>query len=105
MFIMNASFEIEKNYEYILEEKGKKDKLHLTDAKGIMAVERWRKEHTETVEYVMVSKWESEADFKKWITRDEHVNEHKDMNKKRKESEQLPYHVKKTLRSFEAIEN
>lgn len=105
MFIMNASFEIEKDYEYILEEKGKKDQQQLMVAKGIIAVERWRKEHTDRVEYVMVSKWESEADFKGWLTREEHVNEHKDMNKKRKESGERPYHIKKTLRSFEAIGN
>ncbi|MDQ0217788.1 antibiotic biosynthesis monooxygenase [Peribacillus cavernae] len=104
MFVMNASFEIEKEYEEILLEKGKKDKKELEAAKGIISVERWQKEHSETVEYVTVSKWESQADFKAWIARDEHVEEHKEMNIKRKESVQTPYKIKKTLRSFEVVE-
>ncbi|MDT3764768.1 antibiotic biosynthesis monooxygenase family protein [Priestia filamentosa] len=103
MFVMNASFEIDKEHEDRLAHKAKKNKQEILEADGVVSFECWRKEHRETVEYVFVSKWEKQEDFKAWISREEHVEEHKEMNKKKK-VEEPAVKIKKTLRSFETLE-
>jgi len=102
MFVNTATFEIEKAYEERLVKKREKDKEKLAEAKGLISFECWKRENTEMVEFVYVSKWESQADFKAWISREDHVNEHKEMNKKRKENPQPDQvKMKKTLRAYE----
>lgn len=106
MFVNTATFEIEKAYEERLVKKREKDKAQLAQAKGILSFECWRRENKDTVEFVYVSKWESQDAFKAWISRDEHVNEHKEMNKRKKETEQTEQvKMKKTLRAFELYDS
>ncbi len=105
MFVMNASFEIETEHEDRLRAKAEKSKAENTHAPGIRSFEVWRKDHGQTVEYLFVSKWDSEADFKAWISREAHVEEHKAMHKHRKENpETVQVKMKKTLRSYEVLE-
>ncbi|MFC4619535.1 antibiotic biosynthesis monooxygenase family protein [Camelliibacillus cellulosilyticus] len=103
MFVMNASFETDKKYEDKLRVKAQKNKGDIQKAEGNISFECWRKDHGDTVEYVFVSKWKDQADFKNWISREEHVQEHKEMNKKRKEGEQDGFKLKKVLRSYELL--
>ena len=106
MFVNTATFEIEKAYEERLVKKREKDQAQLAKAKGILSFECWRRENKDTVEFVYVSKWESQDAFKAWISRDEHVNEHKEMNKRRKENEQTEQvKMKKTLRAYELYDS
>ncbi len=106
MFVNTATFEIEKAYEDRLVKKREKDQAQLAKAKGILSFECWRRENKDTVEFVYVSKWESQDAFKAWISRDEHVNEHKEMNKRRKENEQTEQvKMKKTLRAYELYDS
>lgn len=104
MYITKASFEIDKAQEDRLINKAKKNEKEIKAAKGNISFECWRKEHKDTVEYVMVSKWESDTDFKAWISREEHVQEHKAMHKARKENGGEQVKVKKVLESFELFE-
>ncbi|MCM3444580.1 antibiotic biosynthesis monooxygenase family protein [Metabacillus halosaccharovorans] len=106
MFVNTATFEIGKIHKEILEKKREKDKEKLAEARGLISFECWKRENTETVEFVYVSKWESQSDFKAWISREDHVNEHKQMNKKRKENLQLEQvKMKKTLRAYELYDS
>ena len=106
MFVNTATFEIEKAYEERLVKKREKDQAQLAKAKGILSFECWRRENKDIVEFVYVSKWESQDAFKAWISRDEHVNEHKEMNKRRKENEQTEQvKMKKTLRAYELYDS
>lgn len=106
MFVNTATFEIEKAHEDRLVKKREKDQAQLAKANGILSFECWRRENTDTVEFVYVSKWESQDAFKAWISRDEHVNEHKEMNKRRKENEQTEQvKMKKTLRAYELYDS
>jgi heme-degrading monooxygenase HmoA len=106
MFINTATFEIEKAYEERLINKREKDKTQLTEAKGLLSFECWRRENKDTVEFVYVSKWDSQDAFKAWISRDEHVHEHKEMNKRKKDNEEKEQvKMKKTLRAFELYDS
>ena len=46
------------------------------------------------VEYVIVSKWQEKKDFQTWVARPEHVEEHKEMNKKLKAAKVNQVHSK-----------
>jgi len=83
MFVVNASFETEKKFEEQLKQKAKKNKTEIEAAKGNLSFECWKKDSADKVEYVFVSKWEDKQFFQAWISREEHVNEHKEANKKK----------------------
>jgi len=102
MFVMNACFETDKADEQRLMAKAQKNQKEIEGAKGLVSYECWRTEHKDTVEYVFVSKWEKQDDFKAWISREEHVNEHKARRQMQRESGVKPQSaLKKTLRSYE----
>lgn len=103
MFVMNASFEAEKQFENKLIEKAEDTGKEARQAEGNISFECWRKDHGETVEYVLVSKWNEQADFKVWMSRESHVQEHKEMQQKRKEGMADEFKPKKKLRSFEVL--
>ena len=42
--------------------------------------------------------------FQAWISREEHVNEHKEANKKKTKAFSEAMEIKKTLRFYEAVE-
>ncbi|KHD85856.1 antibiotic biosynthesis monooxygenase family protein [Heyndrickxia ginsengihumi] len=100
MFIMHASFEGSKENEDRLIAKCKKTKAENAHAEGILSTEIWRKKHRDRIEYAIVTKWESEENFKAWISREEHVQEHREMQKAKKEGTPQ-VQLKKTLRSYE----
>ncbi|GCE49913.1 heme-degrading monooxygenase HmoA [Thermosporothrix hazakensis] len=101
MFIMQASFEVARQFEDRMQAKYRKDREAIKEAEGNIAYECWRREHDTTVEYVFVSKWEQEADFKKWISRDAHKQEHREQIQRRRAGEDDGFSVKKVLHSFE----
>ena len=105
MFVMQAKFEIDKSHEDRLKNKAEKNKEEIQKANGLLSYECWRRELKETVEYAFVSKWESQNDFKNWISREEHKNEHKQMNAKRKAEEITTIKMKKTLNSYEILDD
>ncbi|MFP7735536.1 antibiotic biosynthesis monooxygenase family protein [Priestia aryabhattai] len=104
MFVVNASFETEKQFEDQLKQKAKKNKAEIEAAKGNLSFECWKKDSVDKVEYVFVSKWEEKQFFQAWISREEHVNEHKEVNKKKTQAPAEAMKVKKTLRFYEAVE-
>ncbi|GGE48711.1 hypothetical protein GCM10011391_29420 [Pullulanibacillus camelliae] len=77
MFVMQAKFEIDQDHEDQLRQKAIKNKKEIEQATGLLSYECWRRELKDTVEYAFVSKWEKQEDFKAWISREEHVQEHK----------------------------
>lgn len=103
MFVMNASFEADKKFEDRLMDKAKKTQDEAQEAEGIISFECWRRDHGETVEYVLVSKWENQSNFKAWISREDHIQEHKEMRQKQAKGEQDEFKPKKRLHSFEAV--
>lgn len=102
MFVMNASFTTDKQFEDRLQDKAEKTKNEALEAKGNIDFECWRKyHHNEEVEYVFVSKWEEQSDFKNWISRDSHIQEHKDMQKNPEKDD--AFKLKKKMRSYEVL--
>ncbi|MGY0694973.1 antibiotic biosynthesis monooxygenase family protein [Virgibacillus sp. FSP13] len=101
MFVMNASFTTDKEFEDRLKKKAMKNKDEALEAKGNISFECWRKYHNEEVEYVLVSKWEEQSDFKSWISRDEHIQEHKEMQKNPVKDD--TFKLKKKMRSYEVL--
>ncbi|WP_139491278.1 antibiotic biosynthesis monooxygenase family protein [Brevibacillus dissolubilis] len=105
MFVSQASFEIDKNHEDRLIAKSQKNQKEIAQADGLISYECWRRVHAETVEFVFVSKWNAQADFQKWISREEHVQEHKEKYKEQKASGVEPQvKMKKTLSFYEVFE-
>ncbi|WP_223203978.1 antibiotic biosynthesis monooxygenase family protein [Alicyclobacillus suci] len=98
---MQASFEIEKAFEERLRDKMERNRAEIVEAEGLQSVEYWRTEHKDTIEYAFVSKWASNEHFKRWISREEHVNEHRTMQANRNQNDGPK--MKKTLRSYEVL--
>ncbi|MFB9864557.1 antibiotic biosynthesis monooxygenase [Rufibacter immobilis] len=99
-YIVNASFEADKEHEAYLARKCQHDYEESQGAKGLLSFDIWKREHPATVEYVLVSKWTSKEDFKAWISREEHVQGHKEQ--RQHPVEDRPKLTKK-LSYFEAV--
>lgn len=81
MFISQASFEGHKGIEPMILNKFKESMKETIGAKGLVSADCWSRESKDNVEYVFVTKWETNEDFKLWVSREDHVEEHKEMNK------------------------
>lgn len=101
MFVMNASFTTDKQFEDRLHDKAVNTRKEALEAQGNIDFECWRKYHNEEVEYVFVSKWEKQADFKSWISRDSHIQEHKEMQENPKTDD--GFQLKKKMRPYEVL--
>ncbi len=104
MFVNQAHFEGGKLHEDKIIAKMKKTKEQLNGVEGLHAVEFWKKEKMDTVEYVIVSKWTEKKDFTAWLSREEHVNEHKEMIKQKKQGISEKPVMKKTIIQYETVE-
>lgn len=99
-YIVNASFSAEKEQEAYLAQKCQHDYEESHGAAGLISFDIWKHEHPETVEYVLVSKWESKDHFKAWISREEHVQGHKEQ---RQHKEVVRPKLTKKLTYFESV--
>lgn len=70
-------------------------------AKGLVSTDCWSRESKDNVEYVFVTKWETKVDFKVWVSREDHVEEHKEMNKHK--GQEPAEKAKKTIRQYEEV--
>lgn len=104
MFINQAHFEGDKFNEDSIILKIKKTIDQTEDVQGLIALECWKKENSEHVEYVIVTKWTSKKQFITWLSREEHVNEHKEMNKQKKQGISEKPILKKTILQYETVE-
>ncbi|GEQ06787.1 antibiotic biosynthesis monooxygenase [Staphylococcus gallinarum] len=105
MFITEVAFSTNKENEDRLYNKAKKNLAELNDnVKGLIDAEVWTKSKADEVEYVIVSKWQEKKDFQTWVARPEHVEEHKEMNKKIKSGESEPSPFKKVLKQYSVVE-
>lgn len=104
MFVNQALFESDKSNEDKIVEKVKNTIKQTKDVQGLLAVECWKKENKDLVEYAIVTKWTAKKDFIEWLSREDHVTEHKEMNKQKKQGVSDKPVLKKTLLQFEAIE-
>lgn len=104
MFVNQASFEGDKANEAKIIAKMKKTFAELQDVSGLLSSECWKKEKNDVVEYSIVTKWTAKQDFIAWLSREEHVNEHKEMNKQRKQGISEKPSMKKTITQYEEIE-
>lgn len=104
MFVNQALFESDKSNEDKLVEKVKNTVKQTKDIQGLLTVECWKRENKDLVEYAIVTKWTAKKDFIAWLSREDHVTEHKEMNKQKKQGISDKPIFKKTLLQFEAIE-
>ncbi len=104
MFINQACFESEKINEGKLIEKAKNTLSQTKGANGLIAAECWKRDKKELVEYAIVTKWHTKSDFIAWLSREEHVNEHKEMHKRKKQGVSEAPLFKKTLFQYETME-
>jgi len=70
----------------------------------LLTLECWKQENNDRVEYVIVTKWTTKKEFISWLSREEHVNEHKEMNKQKKQGINENSILKKTIFQYEAVE-
>ena len=82
-YIVNASFSADKEQEEYLARKCQHDYQESQGAEGLLSFDIWKREHPDSVEYVLVSKWNSKDHFKAWISREEHVQGHKDQRQQK----------------------
>ncbi|MCY9007373.1 antibiotic biosynthesis monooxygenase [Peribacillus frigoritolerans] len=104
MFINQANFEGDKFNEDKIIEKIKNTIDQTKDVQGLLALECWKKKRNELVEYVLVTKWTTKKEFITWLSREEHVNEHKEMNKQEKQGISENRIFKKTIFQYEGVE-
>jgi heme-degrading monooxygenase HmoA len=104
MFINQAQFEGDKFNEDKIIVKIKNTIDQTKDVQGLLALECWKKESNDLVEYVLVTKWTTKKEFITWLSREEHVNENKEMNKQKKQGISEKSILKKTILQYEAVE-
>ncbi|MFP7489254.1 antibiotic biosynthesis monooxygenase [Bacillus paralicheniformis] len=104
MFISQACFEGDKTNEHKIIAKLQKTMNETINTPGLVSVDCWLKENKDRVEYVFVTKWESKDHFKTWVTREDHVEEHKEMNKQKQQGQQEEVKIKKTLRQYQVVD-
>ncbi len=104
MFISQACFEGDKINEHKIITKLQKTLKETINVEGLISTECWLKEKKDRVEYALVTKWESKEYFKKWLMREEHVEEHKEMNRQKKQGSQEEVKFTKTLRQYEIVD-
>ncbi|MEI4529263.1 antibiotic biosynthesis monooxygenase family protein [Priestia megaterium] len=104
MFISQACFEGDKIIEHKIIKKLQKTMKETINVPGLISTDCWLKENKDRVEYVFVAKWESKEHFKKWVTREEHIEEHKQMNKQKQQGEKEEVKIKKTLRQYKTVD-
>lgn len=104
MFVNQALFECDKSNEDKVVEKIKNTVEQTKNVQGLLAVECWKKKNKDlVVEYAIVTKWTTKQDFIAWLSRQEHVNEHKEMNKLKKQGMSDKPILKKTIHQYETI--
>ncbi|MBD2868832.1 antibiotic biosynthesis monooxygenase family protein [Paenibacillus arenilitoris] len=101
MFISQASFEGHKGVEQMIFNKLQKSMNETIGAKGLVSAECWSRETKDNVEYVFVTKWDTKEDFKLWVSREDHVEGHKEMNKYK--GQEPAEKAKKTIRQYEEV--
>ncbi|WP_181303991.1 antibiotic biosynthesis monooxygenase family protein [Rufibacter sp. XAAS-G3-1] len=99
-YVVNASFEADKEHEAYLAKKCQHDYEESRGAAGLISFDIWRREHSGRVEYVLVSKWSGKDDFKAWISRPDHVQGHKEQ---RQTKDQERPKLTKKLTYFEGV--
>lgn len=104
MFISQAHFEGVKSNEDRIIQKVKKTTAETVDVQGLINLDCWKKEKDNLVEYVIVTKWNSKKDFIAWLSRDQHVNEHKEMNQQKKQGIIEEPIMKKTVFQYESVD-
>jgi heme-degrading monooxygenase HmoA len=106
MFINQAHFEGDKLNEDKIIIKIKSTIDQTKDVEGLLALECWKKDsndRNDRAEYVLVTKWTTKKEFITWLSREEHVNEHKEMNKQKKQGVSEKPTLKKTILQYEAV--
>ena len=104
MFISQASFEGNKSIENKIISKLQKTMNETINSEGLVSVECWLNTKRDNVEYILVTKWENKEFFKKWVSREEHIEEHKEMAKQKKQGLGNEVQFKKTIRQYETID-
>ncbi|MBE0337744.1 antibiotic biosynthesis monooxygenase [Paenibacillus sp. 23TSA30-6] len=104
MFINQAHFEGLKSNEERITQKIIKTVASTENIQGLLNLECWKKEKDNVIEYVLVTKWKSKKDFMTWLSREEHVNEHKVMNIQKKQGKIEEPVMKKTILQYESVD-
>ncbi|UEX89641.1 antibiotic biosynthesis monooxygenase family protein [Staphylococcus ratti] len=106
MFVAQVTFST-KDLESrsILDNKAKHAKKDFEGYEGLIAVEVWKNETKDKLEYAIVSKWHDKKDFQAWVSRPEHVEEHKNKNQTSKVQEEAKYSaIDKQIKKYECVE-
>lgn len=106
MFVAQVTFST-KDFEVrsILDEKASHAKEDFEGFQGFKGADVWKNETKTKLEYVIVSKWDDKKDFQDWVSRPDHVEEHKNMNKAAEEQEKAKYQkIDKQIKKFELVE-
>ncbi|WP_373228725.1 antibiotic biosynthesis monooxygenase [Cohnella sp.] len=105
MFISQAIYEVDVTAQHKMIAKMQETMKETMNVKGLISVDCWFKESKESVvEYVFVTKWESKPDFITWLTREEHVEGHKEMSNQKKHGQAEEIKIKKIVRQYEVVD-
>lgn len=106
MFIAQVTFST-KDFEVrsILDNKASHAKEDFEGFQGFRGAEVWKSESKSKLEYAIVSKWDDKKDFQAWVSRPDHIEEHKSMNKETEEQEKAKYQkIEKQIKKYEIVE-
>lgn len=104
IFINQAQFEGDKINEEKIIAKIKNTIDQLENVQGLLSSECWKKESNDRVAYVVVTKWTTKKEFITWLSREEHVHEHKEMHKQKKQEISEKPIMTKTIFQYQAVE-
>ncbi|MFC3927696.1 antibiotic biosynthesis monooxygenase family protein [Streptococcus caprae] len=101
VIVKTVTFEVKKEAREKFEAKFKHDAESLANWETCLANEVWIAEKEAAVILTAISKWHSEDDFKAWMKRPEHAQEHKAHAAERR-SEDSPL-ISKNMMSYEEV--
>ncbi|OTN83913.1 antibiotic biosynthesis monooxygenase family protein [Enterococcus faecium] len=97
--VQTAVFTVEKNYEEEFLKKIKNDVASLKEWPGNLAAEGWKSEGKEdSIEFILLSKWNDKTDFEAWLNRPGHKEGHSDPK-----IQEIRKHVTRTVHTYKVL--
>ncbi|OTN91582.1 antibiotic biosynthesis monooxygenase family protein [Enterococcus faecium] len=99
IIVQTAVFTVDKDYREAFLEKIKRDVASLKDWPGNLAAEGWQgKEKDDSVEFILLSKWNYKTDFEAWLNRPEHKERHAESK-----TQEIRKHVSRKVNAYKVL--
>ncbi|MGT2924790.1 antibiotic biosynthesis monooxygenase family protein [Streptococcus caviae] len=97
--VQTAVFTVDKDYQEAFLEKIKRDVASLKAWPGNLAAEGWQGEDKgDSIEFILLSKWNYKTDFEAWLNRPGHKEGHSDPK-----TQEVRKHVSRKVSTYKVL--